>query len=112
MFDAHPPFQIDGNFGGTSGIAEMLLQSRLNGGTTELDIMPALPHAFATGSVRGLRARGGFVIDISWRDGSLTAARIKSLLGRPLTVRYGVVTSGLTIPRGRTIIWRGDGEAP
>jgi len=112
MFDAHPPFQIDGNFGGTSGIAEMLQQSRIKNGTTELDIMPALSQNFPTGSVTGLKARGGFVIDINWKDGNLVAARIKSLLGRPLTIRYGVMETDVTIPKGRTITWRGDGEAP
>jgi alpha-L-fucosidase 2 len=112
MFDAHPPFQIDGNFGGTSGIAEMLMQNRIKDGTTELDLMPALPQEFPTGSITGLRARGGFVIDIRWKSGNLVAARIKSLLGRPLKIRYGVIETDLTIPKGKTITWRGDGEAP
>src|SRR5207248_11792896 len=71
MFDAHPPFQIDGNFGGTSGIAEMLMQNRIKDGTTEVDIMPSLPQAFPTVSVTGLRARGGLVIDIKRKSGKL-----------------------------------------
>ena len=96
MFDTHPPFQIDGNFGGTSGIAEMLLQS--NAG--EIDVLPALPAAWASGHVNGLRARGNIGVDIEWRNGHAVSAVLHPHADGTVKV---VPPKGQSIPGGSTI---------
>ena len=105
MFDAHPPFQIDGNFGGTSAIAEMLMQCDHG----EIRLLPALPAAWPNGHVTGLRARGGFEIDLTWKNGALERATVRSLLGEPLRVRRGdTLRTFDSISRGATLTLVGD----
>ena len=126
LFDSCPPFQIDGNFGGVAGIAEMLLQShgriadcgmriadsaergargaeseiRNPPSTIVLSLLPALPSAWPVGSVKGLRARGGFEVDMAWKDGRLTRATLRSTGGRTCIVHHGVREERLTLEPG------------
>jgi len=103
LWDAHPPFQIDGNFGGTAGMAEMLLQSR-NG---QIILLPALPGAWPNGEVRGLRARGGFEVDLAWEDGRLLKVVIQSEKGGRCELLYDGHRIEMTLKPGKNYVWNG-----
>lgn len=102
LFDAHPPFQIDGNFGGAAGIGEMLLQSH----TKYIDILPALPSALPGGEVKGICARGGFVLDFKWKSGRLEHLTVLSKSGVELKLRYN--NKIITIPTSKNGIYHFD----
>jgi alpha-L-fucosidase 2 len=104
LFDAHPPFQIDGNFGGAAAIAELLLQSQ----TGEVNLLPALPPAWPEGSVYGLRARGGFEIALAWKSGQITSVVVRSVGGTTTKVRAGTHVVELTLKPGETARFDGD----
>lgn len=108
MFDAHPPFQIDGNFGGAAGIIEMLVQS----GEGWLRLLPALPSAWPSGSLRGVRARGGFELDLEWDDGVLATAEVRSLTPASVEVRYEASSIGAELHPDRPWTYPAGGDGP
>ena len=101
LFDNHPPFQIDGNFGATAGISEMLLQSH----SDEIHILPALPQEWSRGFINGLCARGGFVANIEWQQGKMNKLVIRSLEGNHCHLRYGEARISIQTQAGRTYVF-------
>jgi alpha-L-fucosidase 2 len=107
LFDAHPPFQIDGNFGGAAGIAEMIVQSHQG----YLEILPALPAAIPSGEIKGLLARGGFELDLTWDKGLLTSLTVKSKTGGLCKIRYKNSNATIETKAGETYKLNGDLKA-
>ena len=97
LFDAHPPFQIDGNFGGAAGIGEMLLQSH----TKYIDVLPALPSALPDGDVKGICARGGFQLNLKWSNNKLESVEVLSLAGNDCLLRYGTKIKSIKTEKGK-----------
>ena len=102
LFDAHPPFQIDGNFGGTAGVCEMLVQSKASQSAVTIELLPALPTAWKDGEVKGLCARGGYEVDIQWKDGQVVKADIKAKKNGKVTILYNNKTKTLKLKAGQT----------
>lgn len=101
LFDAHPPFQIDGNFGYTAGVAEMLLQSH----TGEIHLLPALPNAWHTGSIKGLKARGNITVNIQWKEAKLVKVCLKSLKNQTVTLRYSDLKKEVELKVGKESVF-------
>lgn len=102
LFDAHPPFQIDGNFGGTAGICEMLIQSD----GEHLELLPALPATWKEGEINGIKARGNYTVNLCWKDGKVDKAEITSHQGGTLTVLYNGKSKTIKFKKGTTRIIR------
>ncbi|MXV15189.1 glycoside hydrolase family 95 protein [Hufsiella ginkgonis] len=100
LFDAHPPFQIDGNFGGAAGIAEMLVQSQMS----YIDLLPALPPEIPDGEIKGLCARGGFVVNLSWKKGKLVSTEVFSKAGNKCILKYGSQVQDFSTEKGKSYI--------
>ncbi len=103
LFDSHPPFQIDGNFGGAAGIVEMLIQSHLD----TIDLLPALPDALPDGSISGVVARGGFELSFKWKDGKLQSVDVTSKAGNKCQLRYGNKKMDFNTQKGKTYKFNG-----
>jgi alpha-L-fucosidase 2 len=110
LFDAHPPFQIDGNFGATSGICEMLVQSHLATaeGKRIIELLPALPSAWPDGRITGLRARDGFSVDLEWAGGKLKSCRVRANLGKPCVVKYAAKERDVMLAAGDELYLDGE----
>ena len=112
LFDAHPPFQIDGNFGGTAGVCEMLIQSTITqhpspitqhpSPITQITLLPALPAAWSEGEVSGLCARGGYEVDMQWADGKVTRATIRAKKSGTVTLLYNNKVKTFRLKAGQT----------
>jgi alpha-L-fucosidase 2 len=103
LFDAHPPFQIDGNFGGAAGIGEMLVQSH----TKYIDLLPALPSAWPKGEIKGICARGGIVLNLKWEDSKLQRVEVISNAGKDCLLRYNGKEVLLPAKKGQHIVLNG-----
>ena len=102
LFDAHPPFQIDGNFGGTAGVCEMLMQSTLTNGQATIELLPACPEQWQDGAISGLCARGGYEVSFEWKDGKVRGCSIKAKKAGTLTLIYNGQQKKVKLKAGET----------
>ena len=103
LFDAHPPFQIDGNFGGTAGVCEMLMQSSIQDGKAIIELLPAAAEAWKEGSVSGLCARGGYELSFEWKDGNVRNCSIKAKKAGTITLLYNGQQKTFKMKAGQTL---------